>query len=59
MERNISFHSSRQSWATIALKKGVPITHIKKILGHEDIGTTMGYANLVNKDLDDAMSLFN
>ncbi|CAM3836777.1 site-specific integrase [Aquirufa aurantiipilula] len=59
IERNISFHSSRHSWATIALKKGVPITHISEILRHADIGTTMGYAKLVNKDLDDAMSLFN
>lgn len=55
----VTFHSSRHTWATRALAKGMPITHVSKLMGHANLQVTMGYAKIVNKDLDDAMEIFN
>ena len=59
IKKPISFHSSRHTWATRALKKGIPVTHVGKLMGHASLKTTMGYLKIVNKDLDEAMDLFN
>jgi integrase len=59
IEKKVTFHSSRHTWATRALSKGMPVTHVSKLMGHSNLQVTMGYAKIVNKDLDDAMDLFN
>ena len=59
IEKTITFHSSRHTWATRALAKGMPVTHVSKLMGHANLQVTMGYAKIVNKDLDDAMEVFN
>lgn len=59
IEKTITFHSSRHTWATRALSKGMPVTHVSKLMGHANLQVTMGYAKIVNKDLDDAMEVFN
>lgn len=59
IEKIITFHSSRHTWATRALAKGMPVTHVSKLMGHSNLQVTMGYAKIVNKDLDDAMEVFN
>jgi site-specific recombinase XerD len=59
IEKNISFHTSRHTFATLALKKGMRIEHVSKILGHATIKETQIYAKIVNEDLDLAMDLFN
>ena len=43
----------------MALKKGMNIAHVSKLMAHSNLSTTMVYAKIVNKDLDDAMELFN
>jgi site-specific recombinase XerD len=48
---NISFHSLRHSFATHLLDGGTDISYIQKILGHNDIKTTLIYAKVTNKDL--------
>ncbi|MFM6943471.1 MAG: phage integrase SAM-like domain-containing protein [Aquirufa sp.] len=57
--KNVTFHSSRHTFATRALSKGMAVTHASKLMGHSNLQVTMGYAKIVNKDLDDAMELFN
>ena len=37
------FHSLRQSYATRALEKGVPINELQALLGHENLATTSMY----------------
>jgi len=32
---------------------------VSKLMGHGSLKTTMGYVKIVNKDLDEAMDLFN
>ena len=59
IEKKISFHTSRHTWATRALSKGMKIHHVSKLLGHASVRTTEVYAKIINKDLDDAMDVFN
>ena len=59
IKKNLTFHTSRHTWATRALQKGIPVTSVSKLMGHGSLKTTMGYVKIVNKDLDEAMDLFN
>ncbi len=59
VEKSISFHISRHTWATRALRFGVPIEIVSKILGHANIRETMIYAKIVSSEMDKAMDLFN
>ena len=42
-------HKFRRTMATRAIEKGVPIEQVQKILGHEQIDTTLRYA-MVNQN---------
>jgi integrase len=55
----LTFHSSRHTFATIALKRGMRIEYVSKILGHASIKTTQIYAKIVNEELDKAMSIMD
>jgi len=58
IDKNIHFHTSRHTFATRALKKGMRIEYVSRLLGHSSIKTTQVYAKIVNQDLDDAMDKF-
>jgi integrase len=57
--KRVSAHTSRHNFSTMALKKGMNIAHVSKLMAHSNLSTTMVYAKIVNKDLDDAMEIFN
>lgn len=59
LEKNVSFHISRHSWATRALRKGMRVEYVSKLLTHSDLKTTQIYAKIVNSELDKAMDVFN
>jgi integrase/recombinase XerD len=59
IEKSISFHSSRHTFATRALTKGVSIEHVSKLMGHHSINTTQIYAKIVSAKLDEAMDALN
>jgi integrase/recombinase XerD len=58
INKKLQFHTSRHTFATRALKKGMRIEYVSRLLGHSSIKTTQVYAKIVNKDLDDAMDEF-
>jgi integrase len=59
INKRIHFHTSRHTWATRALRKGMRIEYVSKLMGHSSIKTTQIYAKIVNEDLDKAMDVFN
>lgn len=59
IEKKISFHTSRHTFATRALRKGMRIEHVSKLVGHSNIKTTQIYAKIVNEELDKAMDVFD
>lgn len=59
VEKKISFHTSRHTFATRALRKGMRIEYVSKIMSHASIKTTQVYTKIVSEELDNAMDIFN
>lgn len=59
IEKHLHFHTSRHTWATRMLRRGMRIEHVSKLLGHKSIRETQKYAKIVNADLDQAIDLYN
>lgn len=57
--KHVSFHISRHTFATRALRKGISIDKVSKLMGHSAIRETQVYAKIVNEELDKAMEVFN
>lgn len=53
--RNLHFHMSRHTFATMALRKGIRIEYVSSILGHSTIKETQRYAKVGSRELDEAM----
>jgi integrase len=53
--RNFRFHDLRHTAATRALKATRNLKVVQKLLGHEDIATTMRYAHVDTEDVREAM----
>jgi integrase/recombinase XerD len=54
-----SVHGLRHSFATHLLDKGIDVMMIQKLLGHNDIKTTLRYLHVTNKDLLKIISPFD
>ncbi len=52
INKNLTYHLARHTFATMSLNKGVPIETVSKMLGHNKIQTTQIYARITNKKLE-------
>lgn len=52
IDKNLTFHVARHTFATMAISKGVPIESVSKMLGHTKISTTQIYARITNKKVE-------
>lgn len=59
IKKNVSTHIARHTWATRALRKGISIDKVSKLMGHAQLRETQIYAKIVNEELDRAMDLFD
>lgn len=50
IDKNISFHCARHTFATLALEKGVSFDVVSKLLGHTNLKTTQIYARVTNEN---------
>ena len=51
---NVHPHRFRRTCATFALRRGMPIEQVSKMLGHEQISTTQIYLDLDERDMEQA-----
>jgi len=55
----LSYHQSRHSFGTLLLSAGLSIESIAKMMGHANISTTQGYAQVtdmkISEDMDKLM----
>ena len=59
IKKNISFHTSRHTFAVLHLSQGTDIFTVSKLLGHTDIKTTQIYANIVSESKLNAIEKIN
>ena len=55
IEKHITFHTARHSYATMALVAGADLYTISKLLGHRSVTTTTVYAAVVDEKRDAAV----
>lgn len=59
IKKHVTFHTSRHTFATIALTLGADIYTVSELLGHSDISTTQIYAKIVDSKKRNAVDLFD
>ena len=59
IDKDISFHCSRHTFATMELTLGADLYVVSKLLGHGNVGTTQIYADIINKRRDEAVELID
>lgn len=56
IEKNLTYHMSRHTFATTFLSLGIPIESVSKMLGHTKIQTTQIYARITNNKIANEMN---
>ena len=59
INKNLTLHTARHTYATTLLTKGADLYTVSKLLGHSEVATTQIYAKIVDKKKVDAVNLLN
>lgn len=59
IQKNISFHCARHTFATIFLRRGGKLHILQKLMGHYSITETMKYVHILPDDTEEEVKLFN
>jgi integrase len=59
MNKHISFHCARHTFATIFLREGGKVQILQKLLGHYSISETMKYVHILPDDTVEQIKVFN
>jgi site-specific recombinase XerD len=59
IQKKVSMHVARHSFATISISIGVSLEVLSKLLGHSDLKTTQIYGKIMDKQKDEAMGLWD
>ena len=59
IKKDVCFHMSRHTFATMELTLGADLYVVSKLLGHTNVGTTQIYADIINKRRDEAVELID
>lgn len=54
INKNLTSHMARHTYASLVLNQGIPIEVLAKMMGHSDIRTTQVYAKMFNKTVESA-----
>ena len=56
VNKHLSFHTSRHTFATMGLTAGADLYTVSKLLGHTDVSTTQIYDKIIDKKKDEAVN---
>lgn len=58
-ERNLTFNMARNTFAILAIKKGVRLDVVAKLMGHKNFYSILPYAKSTSRDVDYAYGVLN
>lgn len=59
IEKNVCYHMSRHTFATMELTMGADLYVVSKLMGHSEVGITQVYADIINKKREEAVDLMD
>lgn len=59
IDKSISFHSSRHTFATTHIQAKTNVVHLQQLLGHANLSDTMIYTKVLQEDLFTSMENLN
>lgn len=59
INKNITMHTARHTFATVSLNLGIPLEVVSKLLGHTEIKTTQIYAKMMDQTKFEHMEKWN